>query len=103
MAVEDRLEAGKARPLLLAAAGRKPSDTEVVRKHGAPHRDVAGSDGVETDNWEAVRGCRLRFSGPNGLWRGTRTLNKAGSDGAVGVYNYPVGKAKRKSRLKPVA
>jgi hypothetical protein len=44
---EDGWQAGQARPLLLADAGREPSDAPAVREHGAADRSATGADGVK--------------------------------------------------------
>ncbi|MGB7723564.1 MAG: IS1380 family transposase, partial [Bryobacteraceae bacterium] len=43
---EDRRQAGQTCPLLLADAGREPSDAAVVREHGAPNRIAAGAQRI---------------------------------------------------------
>lgn len=43
---EDGREAGQARPVLLADAGRESSYTAVVREHGPADRALSGSDRV---------------------------------------------------------
>ena len=44
---EDRREVGKAREVLLAVAGREPSDAAVIWEHGAQERSAASAGGVE--------------------------------------------------------
>ena len=43
---EDGRQAGQARPVLLADAGREPSHTAVVREHGTADRGAGGGDWV---------------------------------------------------------
>src|ERR1019366_5317041 len=43
---EDGRQAGQARPILLADAGREPSHAAVVREHGPAHRCAGGGDRV---------------------------------------------------------
>ena len=43
---EDGWQAGQARPVLLADAGRKPSDAAVVREHGPADGCAGGGDRV---------------------------------------------------------
>ena len=40
---EDRRQAGQARSVLLADAGREPPDATVVREHGEPDRNASGA------------------------------------------------------------
>jgi len=44
---EDRRQAGQARAVLLADAGREPSHTAAVWEHGAADRCPGGGDGVD--------------------------------------------------------
>ena len=57
---EDGRPAGQARPVLLAAAGREPSDAAAVREHGAADRCAGGGDRVGPaagrSNWAKRRG-----------------------------------------------
>src|SRR5450759_329235 len=43
---QDRRQAGQARPILLADAGREPSHTAAVREHGPADRCAGGGDRV---------------------------------------------------------
>lgn len=43
---EDRGQAGEARPVLFAGAGREPSHTAPVREHGSADRCAGGGDRV---------------------------------------------------------
>ena len=45
---EDRRSAGETRPILLAAAGREPSDAATVRGHGRADRGAALASRVES-------------------------------------------------------
>ena len=44
---EDRRSSDQARPVLLAAIGREPSDAAAIWKHGATARRLAGADRIE--------------------------------------------------------
>ncbi len=44
---EDGWPIGQARPVLLAAVGREPSDQAALRGDGAEDRRLAGGDGVD--------------------------------------------------------
>jgi len=60
---EDWRQAGQARPVLLASAGRKPPDQATVREHGPTYRSAG--DGVDGGG-----GCsEIRQPGGGG-WRG---------------------------------
>ena len=52
---EDGRQAGQARPVLLADAGREPPDAAVVREHGPADRSAGGGDRV-------AGGCVLQNS-----------------------------------------
>ena len=59
---EDGWATGQARPVLLAAAGREPSDQAALRGDGRKDRRVAGADGVDGGG-----GCReIRRPGGGG-------------------------------------
>ena len=53
---EDRRQADQARALLLADAGREPSDAAAIWKHGATARRLAGADRIEEAMGVAKRG-----------------------------------------------
>ena len=50
---QDRRPSGQARPVLLAAVGREPSDAAVVRKHGAADRRAAAANWIGGGGWQA--------------------------------------------------
>jgi len=48
-------ELNQARPQLLAASGREPSDTAAIRERGAQNRGAAGTVRIEGDGGQANR------------------------------------------------
>ena len=87
-------QAGQARPILLADAGREPSHTAPVREHGKADRCAGGGDRVAGGRWYSETG-QLRTRGPEGcLWKAVKRrefaiFDFAGSAGApsCGVEN----------------
>ena len=65
-------QAGQARPILLADAGREPSHTAVVREHASADRCAGGGDRVAGGRWYSETG-QLRTRGPEGcLWKAVK-------------------------------
>src|ERR1035441_9962048 len=64
---EDGWPIGQARPVLLAAVGREPSDQAALRSDGRNDRRLAGADGVEAGD-------------------GRSEIRRPGGEGRRGVY-----------------
>jgi hypothetical protein len=83
---EDRRTVGQARPVLLAAAGGRPSEPAAVRHHVGPDRAAAGTGGV---------GMLVKFVSTSlfytGLSRVKRRCCQSGSEqGAICVISVRI-------------